>query len=92
MSELTHDAIAGICDHMNDDHAEAIARYATTFGGVADARSARIAALDPNGMDLAVETASGMRNVRVTFDHTLADAADARETLIAMARRGAPTT
>jgi putative heme iron utilization protein len=86
---LTVEAIATICEHMNEDHGDAIVGYARALGGVEDAQSASIAKLDAAGMDLDVQTPSGARSVRVAFDHTLLDADDAKETLIRLARETA---
>jgi putative heme iron utilization protein len=86
MERLTSDAAAAICTHMNDDHADAIAGYARTFGGLVDVAEARIARLDADGMDLEVQTPAGTQLTHIAFDHVLVDGADARATLIAMAR------
>lgn len=75
-----------MCAHMNDDHADAVATYARIFANCTDAESARLIGLDAAGMDLEVETTGGFVTARVAFDHTLQDADDARQTLIAMAR------
>ncbi len=83
---LDAEAVASILDHMNDDHAEAIATYARVFGGLADVQSARMSGLDATGMDLDVDTANGRHVARIRFDHELADAEDAHQTLIRMAR------
>ena len=87
-SRLTPAELAAICSHMNDDHEDALLTYAHTFGGVDEALAARMASLDATGFDLEVEAAAGRRTVRIAFDHELADADDARHTLIRMA--GAP--
>jgi putative heme iron utilization protein len=75
-----------ICDHMNEDHADAVLGYARTLAGRSDAASARLTGFDSAGMDLAVDTGSGSVDVRIPFDHELRDADDARDTLIALAR------
>lgn len=84
---FTADAALAICRHMNDDHADAIAAYARAFGGVPQVASARMTALDAHGMDLGIDTGGAHVATRVAFDHELQDADDARETLIALARR-----
>lgn len=84
---LSADAALGIVAHMNDDHADAVAGYARVFANVPDVRAARIVALDGQSMELAVETASEQIRTNIAFDHVLVDASDARDTLIAMARR-----
>jgi putative heme iron utilization protein len=88
-SALTPEAIARICEHMNDDHADAVARYAIVYGKCADALGARIDAFDSRGMDLDVTTAEGNRMIHVAFDREITDAQDARATLIAMAQEPA---
>jgi putative heme iron utilization protein len=85
---LTPESIASICEHMNEDHADALVTYARVFGHRADARTARMTGMDADGLDMHVETDSGEVDLRVTFDHTLADADDAQQTLIRMARAG----
>jgi putative heme iron utilization protein len=71
-----------ICRHMNDDHAEAVLAYARHYGGVSEARSARMLAVAPEVMRLEVEGAV----LEVPFDHTLTDSEDAHRTLVAMLR------
>ena len=83
---LNADAASSICNHMNDDHLDAIVGYARVFAGMTDAIGARMIGLDATGMDLDVELSDATTRVRIVFDHTLADADDAHQTLIRMAR------
>lgn len=76
-----------ICNHMNEDHANAVVLYAQVFGGVSQASSAQMLAIDAQGMDLTAEVNGETVPVRVQFDHVLADAEDAHQTLIAMVRQ-----
>ncbi|BCL39261.1 DUF2470 domain-containing protein [Nostoc sp. MS1] len=76
-----------ICNHMNEDHADAVVLYAQVFGGVSQASSAQILAIDAQGMDLTAEVNGASVPVRVQFDHVLADAEDAHQTLIAMVKQ-----
>jgi len=78
--------ITMICDHMNEDHADAVLGYARTLAGRTDAASARLTSFDPTGMDLTVQTDAGAVAVRIPFDHEIRDADDARDTLIALAK------
>jgi putative heme iron utilization protein len=72
---------------MNEDHADAVARYATVFARCAEVARARMVSLDSEGMDLEVFTSAGdSSTARVPFDHAVVDADDARVTLIALAR------
>jgi putative heme iron utilization protein len=71
-----------ICTHMNDDHAEAVLAYARHYGGVSEARTARMLAVKPEAMRLEVDGSV----VEVPFDHPLTDSEDAHRTLVAMLR------
>lgn len=85
---LNSESIASICEHMNDDHADALITYARVFGKLSDVSAARMTGMDATGLDLEVETPSGSQPARIAFDHTLEDADDAQATLIRMARGG----
>ena len=76
-----------ICNHMNEDHTDAVVLYAQVFGGVNQASSAQMLAIDAQGMDLTAEVNGESISVRVQFDHVLADAEDAHHTLIAMVKQ-----
>jgi putative heme iron utilization protein len=80
---LTKDAIANICNEMNEDHADALLRVAHD-AGARDATSAQIADLDKSGINLILRTPAGEQTLYVAFDHMLRDANDARQTLTAM--------
>ncbi len=87
---LSAEAAAAICRHMNDDHADAIAAYARSYANIPVVKAAEMIALDGQAMELGVDTGAGRIIARITFDHVLADAGDARDTLIAMARHATP--
>jgi putative heme iron utilization protein len=76
-----------ICNHMNQDHADAIVLYAQAFGGLADATAAEMLAIDAQGMDLKAEVNAETVPVRIQFDHILADAEDAHHTLVDMIKQ-----
>ena len=76
-----------ICQHMNEDHADALLLYAQFFGGSVDAASAILKSIDPQGMTLIAKINSASVPVRVEFDHTLKDAEDAHHTLIDMLKQ-----
>lgn len=76
------DSAPSILAHMNEDHADACLAYARTFGGIADATSARMVAIDRYGFDVE----AGDRTARVPFAAPLASADEVRKTLIAMVR------
>jgi putative heme iron utilization protein len=88
MSELINPAISDrICQHMNEDHGEAVALYAKVFGNTPQAESATMVSIDPQGMNLDVLVASETIPVRVKFDRPLKDAEDAHHTLIDMVKQ-----
>ncbi|MBD2414114.1 heme iron utilization protein [Nostoc calcicola FACHB-389] len=76
-----------ICNHMNEDHADAVALYAKVFGGVADAKAAQMLSIDAQGMDLTAQVNGEDVPIRIQFDRVLADSEDAHQTLIAMVKQ-----
>ncbi len=72
---------------MNDDHADAIVVYAKAFGGIRNAIAAQMLSIDAQGMDLTAQVNGEAVPVRIEFDHVLADAEDAHQTLIAMVKQ-----
>ena len=88
MSEPITSAISDrICQHMNEDHSEAIALYARVYGNAQQAETATMKSIDPQGMNISAQIAGEVIPVRVEFDHTLKDAEDAHHTLIAMLKQ-----
>jgi putative heme iron utilization protein len=76
-----------ICNHMNEDHAEAVVLYAKAFGSVTNATAAQMLAIDAEGMDLMAQVNGENVPVRIQFDHVLVDAEDAHHTLIGMVKQ-----
>ena len=72
----------GAIDHMNADHGEAIALYASHHAKLSGTGWS-ITGFDSEGMDLA----GGDRVGRVWFDAPLASAAELRPMLVAMAKQ-----
>jgi putative heme iron utilization protein len=71
MSEpITPESSARICNHMNDDHQDAVDSYVKNYG-----TSAKMTKLTPTSMEITVE---------VPFDHVLQDCSDAKKTLVNM--------
>lgn len=75
-----------IVDHMNTDHADALALYATQLLGLADA-SWRMTGIDPEGCDLR----AGGRFARLPFTRPVATAEDARAALIDLVSKAQKT-
>lgn len=76
-----------ICNHMNDDHADAVALYAKTFGNSPDTEAAKMDSIDAQGMNLIAQVNSTSVPLRIEFDRTLQDAEDAHHTLIDMVKQ-----
>jgi len=69
-------------EHMNADHAEALALYAQTLCGAPKGRW-RASGIDPEGMDLA----SGDQTARLVFAARVTDAESLRQSLVTLARQ-----
>jgi putative heme iron utilization protein len=88
MSEVfTPEVSDRICQHMNEDHSDAIVLYARAFGGATTATAAKMLKIDATGMDLLVQQQDTSHPLRISFDHVLQDAEDAHHTLIAMVKQ-----
>jgi putative heme iron utilization protein len=89
MSEQISKSVSDrICQHMNEDHNDALLLYAQVFGNVMDASAAQMQWIDWHGMDLNVQVYDGSAvPVRIKFDRPLKDAQDAHQTLIEMVEK-----
>lgn len=76
-----------ICKHMNEDHADAVALYAQTFGNSPATKSAQMVSIDAQGMNLNTQVDGQAMPLRIEFDHTLKDSEDAHHTLIEMVKQ-----
>jgi len=72
-----------ICKHMNEDHGEAIVLYAQFYGKISSIESAKMLSIDNEGMYLTIKNREETP-LRIEFDHKLADAKDAHNTLLEM--------
>ncbi|MBE9128379.1 MULTISPECIES: DUF2470 domain-containing protein [unclassified Coleofasciculus] len=87
MSEaFTPEVSDRICKHMNEDHADAIALYARTFGNSPDTESAQLVSIDAGGMNLMTQVNGTSAPLRIEFDRPLKDSEDAHHTLIDMVK------
>jgi putative heme iron utilization protein len=77
---------ADVIGHMNEDHAEAIALYATALLGLPPG-DWRLTAIDPDGCDLS----DGGRAARLPFDKPARDAEAARVELVRLVKRARGT-
>lgn len=74
-------AESDILDHMNADHADALALYAEKIAGAAPGQW-RASGIDPEGIDLV----AGDATARVTFPKVIRTPAESREVLVELAR------
>lgn len=72
----------GVVSHMNEDHADAIALYATVLKGAAPG-DWRMTGIDPEGFDIA----DGTRRLRLTFDTFVGSSQEARSALVDLVKR-----
>lgn len=73
--------------HMNVDHADALRHYCALLGlAVPEGASLQMAGIDAGGCHLLL----GPRVVRLAFDQPVSTAVQAREALVALARRALP--
>ena len=69
-----------ICNHMNQDHPEAIKAYAKYYGKIKTFESAKMICLSPESIEIKVDD----QTLNIKFDHILQDCSDAHQTLVSM--------
>jgi len=80
------DAAAGILQHMNSHHSDALILLARTFAGI-DSQEAAMTSVDRLGFHLRLKTEDGMRGARIAFLREVRSPAEAREVLAEMTQR-----
>jgi putative heme iron utilization protein len=80
------DAAAGILQHMNSHHSEALIRLARVFAGM-ESQEAAMTSVDRLGFHLRLKTEQGMRGARIAFLREARSPAEAREVLVEMAQQ-----
>lgn len=81
-AETLVEAEPGIIAHMNEDHADALELYATTFAGGSPG-AWRMVGIDPEGCDLVL----GQDARRVLFDEPINTPGEARKALVRLAEQ-----
>ncbi len=79
------DAAAGIVEHMNRDHADALVSYARHFAGE-KADEATMVAVDRLGFKLRLRQGERLSSVRIEFPREVTTATQSRDVLIEMLR------
>jgi heme oxygenase (biliverdin-IX-beta and delta-forming) len=80
------DSAAGIIEHMNADHKDAMVLLARAFAGVESEEAAMIS-VDRLGFQVRLKTADGMKGARVAFLREVGDPAETRKVLVEMVQR-----
>ncbi len=79
------EAAAGIMEHMNADHADALRRIAEHFGGE-PSEEARMISVDRLGFHVRLKDSEGYHGLRIGFPREARDAQQARAVFVEMAR------
>src|SRR5581483_11524023 len=77
---------AGICDHMNADHANALILYAKAFANL-DVDGARMMDVDPYGFEMIVDQSGVSQTIRIRFPKPVTTTDEVRQATIAMLKQ-----
>jgi heme iron utilization protein len=80
------DAMAGIIEHMNADHSDALVLLVRTLAGI-EPQEATMTAVDRLGFHVRVKTAEGMRGARIGFLREVRDPGETRKVLVEMVQQ-----
>ncbi|MGI8772868.1 MAG: HugZ family protein [Acidobacteriaceae bacterium] len=80
------DAAAGILEHMNADHADALVLLARKFAGV-EAQQAAMTSVDRLGFHVRLKAEDGMRGARIAFPREVNTPEETRSVLVAMVKQ-----
>lgn len=80
------DSAAGILEHMNADHKDALVLLAKTLAGI-EAEEAAMTSVDRLGFHVRLKTADGMKGARITFLREVRNPGETRAVLVEMVRQ-----
>jgi putative heme iron utilization protein len=80
------DAAAGIIQHMNTDHKDALILLARVLGGI-DAQEATMTAGDRLGFHVRLTTKAGIRGARIAFSREVRNPVETRKVLVEMVQQ-----
>ncbi|MGA7630386.1 MAG: DUF2470 domain-containing protein [Terriglobales bacterium] len=80
------DSMAGIIQHMNADHEDALVLLARKFARI-EAQEATMVAVDRLGFHLRVKTNDGVRGARIAFLREVSNPAETRKVLVEMVQQ-----
>ena len=81
---------AGIIEHMNADHADALRLYCRAYRDI-EADSAEMVGIDRLGFRLRVRSGERLRGLRLAFPHEVRSSQEARKVLVAMVQEARHT-
>lgn len=77
---------AGIIEHMNADHKDALVLLAKSCAGI-EAQEAAMSSVDRLGFQVRLKTQDGVRGTRIGFPREVGNANDARKVLVEMVQK-----
>jgi len=80
------ESAAGIVQHMNDDHKDALLHLTRVFAGI-EALEVEMTSVDRLGFQIRAKTHDGMRGARIAFLREVADPADTRRVIVEMVQQ-----
>jgi putative heme iron utilization protein len=80
------DTAAGIIEHMNTDHKDALILLARTFAGI-ESQEAAMTSVDRLGFYVRMKTPDGMKGARIAFLREAINPGEARKVLVEMVQR-----
>jgi putative heme iron utilization protein len=75
-----------ICDHMNEDHADALLMYAAAFAET-QAESSRMISVDSRGFDMIALAGGAHKHLRMDFQSPVTTTEEVRAVMVDMVRR-----
>jgi hypothetical protein len=80
------DAAAGIIQHMNADHKDALVLLASVFAGI-ESQAVEMTSVDRLGFHVRAKTQDGMRGARIAFLREVRDSAETRKVMVEMVQQ-----
>jgi len=80
------DAAAGIIQHMNTDHKDALILLARALAGI-ESQEAAMTSVDRLGFHVRLKTAEGMKGTRIAFSREASNAMETRKVLVEMVQQ-----
>jgi len=78
---------SGIIQHMNEDHADAMAEYCRAFSRAQEFSEVKMTGVDRYGFEMSVNTSTGWRPVRLGFDTPVSTSQEVRAAMVSLVRR-----